>query len=324
MKRLGMFVVAVLACASILSGAFVVSDALQNPVAAWNAPTGSASGAACEGGVRTSPLTWEVVNEENGNDRSPATVDINWVNPNFFTTDFTPQPLPNSQRATAHAESTVDKDFEGEVKLSLTMYWTGRDGSDQRDLLIKTYVKKCEPVVTTTTTVVTTTSTIPTTTTSTTAPTTTTSTTQPTTTTTRPTTTTTAPTTTTTQPTTTTTQVTTTTTEPTTTTTAPSTTTTVPETTTTVPESTTSTTVTSTTTTPLSTLPPTTITDLNCEEQARQDGRSPEECTITVTEQGLPVTGTNTHLFVGWSMIAIGIGGALLLLAYVLRQRQAV
>lgn len=290
---------------------------------AWPSPSTSATGGACNGTTTPTPITWTVTNNESGNKLSPAHIVNVKVTPALATSQFAPLVLPNTGAATATAVTTLPSGFSGDVKLTYTMTWVGKDGTDQRDGGAIVHVVKCEAPTTTTTT------TIPTTTTTTSAPTTTTTSTVPTTTPTSTTSTTAPATTTSTTSTTVKPTTTTTTNAPTTTTTVPSTTTTRPSTTTTEQSTTTTTApVVSTTSTTLvppvstvvTTVPPTTNV---CDEVPPPYGCSegttptPPAPPATPLPRALAVTGTNSILaaIVGLLLIT---GGLLL----VLRARQ--
>lgn len=331
MTRIPKLLLGVLTCALILVGVGLVVDGTTSPVAAWPKPTTEVTGGACTGPATREDVTVELTNLESGYPNDPGRISNVkvWSDPASLsvppTATFSPNPVPNTGDTKSYASFPVDYRFVGTVYVSFKFDWQNDNGYNVQ---VGIPVVECEGPVTTTTTAVTTTSTsttIPTTTT--TAPSTTT-TTRPTTTTTRPVTTTSTSTT----STSTTSTSTTSTTQPsTTTTTEPETTTTtstIPETTTTTqPDGSTTTTstvvTTSSTTTPVPPTttpdePTTTVTDLTCEEVALNEGRTPEACTTTQ----LPVTGASTQRTIGYAMLITGIGGALLLAAYVLKQRQ--
>lgn len=306
---------------------------------AWPSPSTSATGGACNGTTTPTPITWTVTNNESGNKLSPAHIVNVHVTPSFATSQFAPLVLPNTGVATATASTTLPDGFTGDVHLTYTMTWVGKDGTDQRDGGTTVHVSKCEGPTTTTTS--TTSTTAPTTTTSTSAPTTTTTSTVPTTTSTSTTSTsttsTTAPTTTTsttstTLPTTTTSTTvkptTTSTSVPTTTTTRPTTSSTsttvvtVPSTTTTLPVTSTSSSVvdSTTTTTPppvSSEVPPTTSV---CDQTPPPYGcvgttPAPPGPTNPPLPKSLVVTGADSGVLLVSGLICVAAGLVLLLMA---------
>lgn len=327
---------ALIAMALLLVGLSVATS--MSPAGAWPAPSTTVTGTACEGGVRPTPVTFTIENNETGYPGDPGRIsNVTLVgDPTSLdipsTLTFTPNPLPNTGDAKATASFDLDPNYQGELKLRYKFSWNG--DPDGHTMVFKVNVAKCVEVTTTTSTTeppTTTTTEPPTTTTSTVVTTTSTSTTQPTTTTTEPptTTTTSTSTTSTTQPTTTTTEPpTTTTSTSTTSTTEPTTTsTTEPETTTTTrPETTTTTRVETTVPTTVGTTPPTTPEappTTVCEETSTTgnptDSRVECETVAGIIPpavlERLPVTGSVNH---GWMMVLAGLllgGGLVMLLA---------
>lgn len=269
--------VALILCALLLVGVSFTSELIQaRPASAWPSPLIEVNGGACDGGVRSTPVTITLTNRESGYPNDPGQIKnvVLVGDPTDLsiplTVAFSPNPVPNTGSATSTAQFQVDPDYSGTIKGQLDFVWAGDQSF--KDQKFEIHVVKCIEVTTTTTEPPTTTTTEPPTTTTTTVVTTT-STTQPTTTTTEPptTTSTTRPTTTTTEP-------------PPTTTTRPTTTTTEPVTTTstTEPPTTTSTVIRTTSTaqassTTSSSAPSSTTTEPGATTTVCDDSSTPGE-----------------------------------------------